>query len=106
MASIKVSNLSSEHNFGSRIEGLGWDNINDPAVREQINAVFEDRGMIVFSGMEPSAKMQVALSKVFGPLKDHPTKSTPRDGETGDEAEGVIDMHYDPNSGNNDAGGL
>ncbi len=106
MAGITVSNLSSEHAFGARIAGLGWDNIMDAGVREQINAVFEDRGMIVFADMEPSAKMQVALSKVFGPLKDHPTKSTPRDGETGDDAEGVIDMHYDPNGGNNDAGSL
>jgi taurine dioxygenase len=106
MAGIKVSNLSSEHNFGSRIEGLGWDNIDDPAVRDEINAVFEARGMIVFADMEPSAKMQVAVSKVFGPLKDHPTKSTPRDEETGDAEQGVIDMHYKPSDGSNDAGGL
>jgi taurine dioxygenase len=106
MAGIKVSNLTSEHNFGSRIEGLSWDNINDPAVRAQINAVFEERGMIVFADMEPSAKMQVALSKVFGPLKDHPTKSTPRDEETGDAEQGVIDMHYKPKAGSGDAGGL
>ena len=39
--------------------------------------------------------MQVALSKVFGPLKDHPTQSTARTAE--DEAAGVIDMHYLPN---------
>ncbi|MCW1430034.1 TauD/TfdA dioxygenase family protein [Novosphingobium sp. JCM 18896] len=106
MADIKVSELSSEHAFGARIAGLNWDIINDPAVRERIAAVFVERGMIVFEDMEPSAKMQVAVSKIFGPLKDHPTKSTPRDGETGDEAEGVIDMHYDPKKGNNDAGGL
>jgi taurine dioxygenase len=56
--------------------------------------VFEDRGMIVFENMEATSKMQVALSKVFGPLKDHPTKSTPRDSDTEDL--GVIDMHYKP----------
>ena len=106
MAGIKVDKLSSEHNFGARIAGLGWDNIADQGVRDEINRVFEDRGMIVFEDMEPSAKMQVAVSKIFGPLKDHPTKSTPRDGETGDEELGVIDMHYDPKAGNNDAGGL
>ncbi|HEX8056495.1 MAG TPA: TauD/TfdA family dioxygenase, partial [Novosphingobium sp.] len=106
MAGIQVKDLSSEHNFGARIAGLNWDNIDDPAIRAQINAVFEDRGMIVFEDMESSAKMQVAVSKIFGPLKDHPTKATPRDEETGDEAEGVIDMHYDPKKGSNDAGGL
>lgn len=105
MAGIKVRDLSTDHKFGARIDGLNWENIGDPAVRAQINTVFEDRGMIVFSDMEPSSKMQVAVSTVFGPLKDHPTKSTPRDGETGDAAKGVIDMHYVPNSGN-DMGGL
>jgi len=106
MAGIKVSNLTSEHNFGSRIKGLNWDNIEDAGVRDEINAVFEARGMIVFEDMEPSAKMQVAVSRIFGPLKDHPTKSTPRDDETGEAALGVIDMHYKPQAGNNDAGGL
>ncbi len=106
MAGIKVRNLQDDLNFGSRIEGLGWDNIEDPGVRDEINRVFEERGMIVFEDMEPSAKMQVAVSTVFGPLKDHPTKATPRDEETGDAAQGVIDMHYDPKGGNNDAGGL
>jgi taurine dioxygenase len=106
MAGITVRNLDGEHAFGARISGLGWDNIEDQAVRDQINAVFEKRGMIVFEDMEPTAKMQVAVSKIFGPLKDHPTKSTPRDGETGDEELGVIDMHYVPNPDADTAGGL
>jgi len=105
MAGIKVRDLSPNHRFGARIDGLNWENINDPAVRAEINSVFESRGMIVFSDMEPTSKMQVAVSTVFGPLKDHPTKTTPRDAETGDTAKGVIDMHYVPNSGN-DMGGL
>jgi taurine dioxygenase len=54
--------------------------------------VFEDRGMIVFHQVEESAKMHVAISKVFGPLNDHPTKRTPRTAQ--DEAHGVIEMHW------------
>ena len=50
--------------------------------------------------------MQVELSKVFGPLKDHPTKSTPRDAASEDLAEGVIDMHYVPSNDPNYVGGL
>ncbi len=38
--------------------------------------------------------MQVELSKVFGPLKDHPTKTVPRAAD--DLEEGVIDMHRLP----------
>lgn len=105
MAGITVSNLRDDLNFGARIDGLTWDNIDDPAIRAEINDVFQKRGMIVFENMEPSSKMQVAVSRIFGPLKDHPTKSTPRDDETGDDAEGVIDMHYRPDNGD-EAGGL
>ena len=94
MAAIKVRNLRDDLSFGAVVEGLDWSNIEDEAVREQIRETFRQRGMIVFPDMEPSAKMQVAVSKIFGPLKDHPTKTTPRDDETGDAAQGVIDMFH------------
>jgi taurine dioxygenase len=105
MAGITVRNLRDDLNFGARIDGLNWDNIDDPEVRAEINRVFEERGMIVFENMEPTSKMQVAVSTIFGPLKDHPTKTTPRDEETGDAALGVIDMHHKPSDDpNNDEG--
>jgi len=104
MAGITVRNLRDDLNFGARITGVDWDALADEGVRAELNQVFVDRGMIVFEDIESSPKMQVALSKVYGPLKDHPTNATPRTAE--DEAHGVINMHYDPNSGNNDAGGL
>ena len=94
MTSIDVRPLQDDLSFGARIRGVTRQNVENPAVRQQLNEVFEERGMIVFEDMEPSSTMQVALSKVFGPLKDHPTRSTPR--TAGDEAEGVIDMHYVP----------
>ena len=106
MAGIKVRNLRDDLAFGARIEGVNWETLADEAVRAEINRVFEDRGMIVFEGMEPTSKMQVELSKVFGPLKDHPTKSTPRDDETGDSALGVIDMHYKPSDDPENVDGL
>ena len=76
----------------------------DEAVRAELNAIFEDRGIIVFQSIEQSPKMHVALSKVFGPLKDHPTKTTPRTAE--DEAQGVIDMHYVPSEDPSNVDGL
>lgn len=103
MTGIKVRNLRDDLNFGSVVEGVTWDNLHDHDVRAELNRVFEDRGVIVFKDMDPTAKMQVELSKVFGPLKDHPTKATTRTAE--DEAAGVIDMHYVPKSGNT-VGGL
>ncbi|MCB2061387.1 MAG: TauD/TfdA family dioxygenase [Novosphingobium sp.] len=98
MTSINVRNLRDDLSFGSIIEGVNWDNIDDEDTRQQIRDTFVERGMIVFKDMEPTAKMQVALSKIFGPLKDHPTKTTPRDDETGDEAQGVIDMFHEGTS--------
>jgi taurine dioxygenase len=106
MPHITIRDLSDDLSFGSIVTGLGWDNIEDEAVREQLRALFKDRGLIVFQDMESSARLQVAVSRIFGPLKDHPTKTTPRD-ESDDTAAGVIDMHYVPgNEGDPYDGGL
>lgn len=104
MAGIKVRNLRDDLSFGSIVEGVNWEALADDAVRAELNAIFKDRGMIVFKGVEPTGQMQVALSKVFGPLKDHPTKATTRTAE--DLAEGVIDMHYKPSDDPNNVDGL
>lgn len=106
MPNIEVSDLSNDLSFGSRIKGVNWATIADEAVRAEINRVFEARGVIVFEDVEPSSKMQVELSKVFGPLKDHPTKSTARDAGSENLAVGVIDMHYVPNPDPNVSDGL
>jgi taurine dioxygenase len=48
--------------------------------------------MIIFEDVEPSGEMQVALSNVFGPLKDHPVATVDRvDQKT---MPGVIDMRH------------
>jgi taurine dioxygenase len=104
MAEITIRDLRDDLNFGSVVEGINWGTLADEGVREQLRELFKARGLIVFKDVEPSAKMQVAVSKVFGPLKDHPTKTTPRDQETGDDAQGVIDMHYVPTAENIAAG--
>jgi taurine dioxygenase len=93
MAAISIRNLDPAFSFGSRVSGLDWDNIDDPALRADLAQLFRDRGFIVFEDMEPSPKMQVALSTIFGPLKDHPTRNVPR---AGGDMLGVIDMHSAP----------
>lgn len=94
MSSITVRPMQDGLSFGSRITGLAWDNINDEALRQQIREVFDDRGMIVFEDVEPTAKMQVALSEIFGPLKDHPVKTVERLDQ--DTMPGVITIRTDP----------
>jgi taurine dioxygenase len=106
MPGIKTRNLRDDLSFGSTVEGMNWDTLADQASRDELNAIFEKRGMIVFHNVEPSSKMQVAISKVFGPLKDHPTKSTPRDSDSENLALGVIDMHYFPSDDPDNVDGL
>lgn len=94
MTAIKISNLSDNLSFGSTVAGVTYAALEDPAVRSELNELFESRGVIVFTGLESTSKMQVTLSNVFGPLKEHPTKSTKR--ADADTMPGVIDMHYIP----------
>ena len=95
MSGIRIRELREDLAFGALVEGVTQANLRDPDTRSRLEALFYERGMIVFSGVEPTSAMQVAISTVFGPLKDHPTTTTNRAAE--DVAPGVIDMHYVPN---------
>ena len=53
--------------------------------------------MIVFAEAEPSARMHVALSNLFGPMKEHPSAAVSR--VDGDAMPGVIDMVSSPEEG-------
>ncbi len=89
--SITVRPLSDDLPFGARIAGVTRENSRDAEVRAQINAVFEDRGMIIFEEMEPSNAMQVALSEVFGELEDHAISDVPMADE---DVRGMTDFDY------------
>src|ERR1700741_2684390 len=88
---IEIRNLGDQWSWGSRVRGVNAGNVQDEGLRAELQQLFRDRGVIVFEDMDPTPEMQVGLSTVFGPLKDHPTKSVPP-AEAG-LAEGVIDMH-------------
>jgi taurine dioxygenase len=95
MVSISVKPLQKDLPFGARVSGVTWQALEDAAIRRQLNEVFEASGMIVFEDIEPSSKMQVAISEVFGPLKDHPVKIVQRVDQ--DAMPGVIAITTDPN---------
>ncbi|MFT5032641.1 MAG: taurine dioxygenase [Bermanella sp.] len=96
MASITVNPLQDDVSFGARISGVTYATLEDEEIRQQINQVFEDRGLIVFEDVEPSAEMHLAISNVFGPLKDHPVPEVAR--VDPNAMLGVIDMAHDPES--------
>jgi alpha-ketoglutarate-dependent taurine dioxygenase len=83
--------------FGARVGGITHDALADPSVREDLVVHFERSGLLIFEDVEPTSRMQLAISTVFGPLKDHPSKATPRVG--GDDMLGVIELRHDPAAG-------
>jgi taurine dioxygenase len=104
MAGVRVHNLSDDFTWGAIVEGVNSDALADDGVRAELNAVYEDRGFILFIGCEPSAQMQVAISNVFGPLKPHPTATAEL--VDANSAPGVIDIFVPPIADGDDIGTL
>lgn len=97
MALTDVRPLKEGLSFGVRIGGLTREHVADPAIRHEVSDLFVKHGMIVFEDVEQSDEMQVALSTIFGPLKEHPVKALAR--VDGDRMPGVIELRTKPNSG-------
>jgi taurine dioxygenase len=68
MSGIRIRELRNDLSFGAVVEGATLANLRDTDTRARLEALFYERGMIVFSGVEPTSQMQVAISTVFGPL--------------------------------------
>ena len=98
MSSIHVRPLREDLSFGARITGVTHRSVQDPEVRDRLCRVFEERGMIVFEDVEPDSALQVEISTVFGPLKDHPVPTVPRAGAA--LHPGVIAISQGPREGN------
>ncbi len=97
MTTVDVRPISDDLSFGARVRGVTIDQLDDPEVRSLLNEAFEERGLLIFEDVDPTPRMQVAISTVFGPLKDHPSAATPR--AEGDDMLGVIEMRHEPNEG-------
>jgi taurine dioxygenase len=94
MMNMQIHALDEALSFGARVTGLTSSLLKDTDVRAQLNQLFQDRGVIVFEGLEPSAELQVEVSTVFGPLKDHPVASVER--ADADKLLGVIEIKSGP----------
>lgn len=90
MAGLDVEPLQEGLGFGARVHGAAPADLLDAANRKMLADLFEQAGVIVFEGVEPTAEMQVAISNVAGPLKDHLQKTVARVDQ--DALPGVIDM--------------
>ena len=96
MAAIEIQALDEGLSFGAKVTGVDREVLQGEAVRAQLNSLFEDRGVIVFKGVEQTGEMQVKLSEVFGPLKDHPVPSVER--ADADQLLGVIAISAGPHA--------
>lgn len=77
--------------FGARVKGVTIETTRDEAARRKLVDLFVSNGVLVFEDMEPSDAMQVELSNVFGPLKEHPVKNLSR--VDADAYPGVVKIH-------------
>lgn len=98
MSSVHFTPLREDLSFGARVSGVTFAALEDQEVRDRLRRVFEERGMILFEDVEPDGRLQVEISKVFGPLKDHPVPTVPRV----DRAlhPGVVEIGGEPGRGN------
>jgi taurine dioxygenase len=89
MTSVRTSTLADDLPYGVRISGIGRASVRDPGIRAEVNAIFEDRGLIVFEDVEPSNGMQAAITEIFGLDHAHARDVTiPEEGEV----EGFIEL--------------
>jgi taurine dioxygenase len=97
MSSIEIRPLQRALPFGVRVAGVTREALTLDDVRAQLSNAFEAHGMIVFEDIEQSNEMQVAVSNVFGPLKEHPVAAVAR--VEGDGMLGVVEIRSPANSG-------
>ena len=96
MLSIKVKPLGPQYAFGTCVTGITRDALEDESVRAKLRSLLDDRGVIVCKDVEQSSEMQVKLSEVFGPLKEHPVYTVSRADR--DNLPGVIVIASGPGS--------
>ena len=70
--SLKVERLPGDVPFGALVRGIRESDLEDTAIRDQLRALWIDRGVLVFRGSNATAQLQIALSRVFGELEAHP----------------------------------
>ncbi len=97
MADVRFECLGDQLSFGARAFGVTRDALENADTCKQIAQVFEDVGMIVFVDVDQDDELQVAISTIFGELKDHPVAGLKR--LDGDRFPGVIEIDSPAGSG-------
>jgi len=69
-----VEPLSPDLSFGKIIRGLSSKDIQDKGVREDLRRHWIEDGLILFRDGEVNEDYQLALSRIFGQLENHPIR--------------------------------
>lgn len=78
MASVEAQTLDQGLAFGAHVAGTTGEPLDDPGIRATLKKLLQDRGVIVCRDVEQTSAMQVKLSEIFGPIKEHPVYSVAR----------------------------
>jgi taurine dioxygenase len=78
-AKYDVTPLAPGLPFGATVHGLELDHLADEDVARELFDLWIDKGVLLFRG-EAGPRMQVELSRCFGPLERHPFKEAWVDG--------------------------
>ena len=67
----QISPLTGQEAFGAVVTGLTMEDIERSDIQASLRALWIDRGVIVFRGLQGGEKIHLRLSRVFGELEDH-----------------------------------
>jgi taurine dioxygenase len=63
-------------NVGVEVRGFDIREPIGPALRDELVALWNEHGILLFRGQDVTAENQIAFSRVFGELESHPLKAT------------------------------
>jgi len=92
-SAFAVERLDPRFDWGVVVTGLALSALEDASVRQDLYDVWIREGVILFRGLD-GVQEQLALSRVFGPLREHPAPES-----MSASAPELIDVRYEPQAG-------
>lgn len=89
----QVAPLHGDLDWGAIVSGLDPSKLAEPQMQQDLRALWIQEGVIVFRGLD-GVEAQLALSRVFGPLRAHPTKEA-----IADSAKELMTVDFNPETG-------
>jgi len=89
-----VEPLPGNHAFGAVIRNLNPADLDSPSVRQELNRLWIDKGVLIFRGIPGQRDIHLKLSRVFGDLDIHPNVEAHVPGYPE-----LISLEYNPEDG-------